>query len=649
MPAGSLELYLQSAHGLRTAHSVFDKADPYAILYCGRETVRSTVRKDQGANPVWNELLHVSVAEGVLDLEVQLYDKNTFQDEFIGSTRIQLAKAFAEGHDSATLPVHGASGLPSGSLSFSVKFTASVSSLPRDTSNSSSPMGIRTVLRLARTLTVRRRSMVQRHLLHTGMLACIPLHPMGSRLNLYTLLQLPLMAHRLMHHKQVLMKLHIYVTNLRPVPPAGHVAPPPKAEGPFKEGKKYGSESLAAEASGGLCPSWLIQQLTIPCYNGPNALAALAIEHDGHHGNPDTTHVVKPAKLPKDSASEQGHTHPLHYPGAAPVTHIDQHPLAAAAHSQANSGYPPPAIYPPQAGMQSWPPAIGAGHPSEPFAGSHGGAPADPYASHIQYASHDGKEDEEHKHDSFAVTSTHDGPAPPLHGYVDPYAYGVATAHYGAPNAYVQGAPAPYYAPPPHDVYPHGAPPPQHGAPTHAAIPYGAPPPYDHDQSHEKQKKKDKVHSDPYASHSSDPHYCGGPPAYGADPYAAHGSDPYAMHGPQAPYGAPYGTPHDPSHEKQKKKDKHGDQHTLHGSDPHHSGGPYAGHGGDPYAMHGPPAPYGTPYGTPHDGCGGHGGKPDKYKEHEKDKHEKNKHKSDYLHDAKKAAKQAEKLFSHFT
>eukprot|EP00850_Spirogloea_muscicola_P023389 SM000353S13165 [mRNA] locus=s353:67160:70433:+ [translate_table: standard] len=616
MPAGSLELYLQSAHGLRTAHSVFDKADPYAIIYCGRETVRSTVRKDQGANPVWNELLHVSVAEGVFDLEVQLYDKNTFQDEFIGSTRIQLAKAFAEGHDAATLPVHGASGLPSGSLSFSMKFSASgykqqqqPYGYPHGAPLGPPPHG----------------APPQPPYGHAGV---YPTAPYGTPPQ--SVYAPPAASYGTPPH----------APHAGPVPPAGHVASPPKAEGPFKEGKKHGSESHAADA-----------------------LAALAID-DGHHGNadtkpyappaPNTAHEVKPAKLPKDGATEQGHAHPVHYPGAAPVTHVDQqHPLAAAAHSQANSGYPPPGTYPPQAGMQSWPPASGAGYPSEPFAGGHGGAPADPYAT---YASHEGKEDGKHKHNNSAITSTHDGQAPAPHVYSDPYAYGVAAAHYGAPNAYVQGGPAPYHAPPPHGVYPHGAPPPQYGAPAHAAIPCGAPPPYDHDQSHEKQKKKDKVHGDPYASHGSDPHYSGGPPVYGADPYAAHGSDPYAMHGPPAPYGAPYGAPHDQSHEKQKKKDKHGDPHASHSSDPHYSGGPpvygaspYSGHGGDPYAMHGPPAPYGATYGAHHDGHGGHGGKPDKHKEHEKDKHERDKHKSDYLHDAKKAAKQAEKLFSHFT
>ncbi|XP_020273751.1 probable ADP-ribosylation factor GTPase-activating protein AGD11 isoform X1 [Asparagus officinalis] len=75
-------------------------SDPYVIITLGHQSVRTEVIKSS-LNPVWNEMLMLSIPEPVPPLKLQVYDKDTFTfDDRMGEAEIDIqplvaaAKAF---------------------------------------------------------------------------------------------------------------------------------------------------------------------------------------------------------------------------------------------------------------------------------------------------------------------------------------------------------------------------------------------------------------------------------------------------------------------------------------------------------------------------------------------------------------------------
>ncbi|KAK4774317.1 hypothetical protein SAY86_009252 [Trapa natans] len=75
-------------------------SDPYVILTLGQQSVRTRVIKNN-LNPVWNEMLILSIPDNIPRLKVIVYDKDTFStDDFMGEAEIDIkpllnaAKAF---------------------------------------------------------------------------------------------------------------------------------------------------------------------------------------------------------------------------------------------------------------------------------------------------------------------------------------------------------------------------------------------------------------------------------------------------------------------------------------------------------------------------------------------------------------------------
>ncbi|GMI83290.1 hypothetical protein like AT3G07940 [Hibiscus trionum] len=65
-------------------------SDPYVILVCGQQSVKTRVIKNN-LNPVWNESLMLSIPENVPPLKVFVYDKDTFTtDDFMGDAEIDI-------------------------------------------------------------------------------------------------------------------------------------------------------------------------------------------------------------------------------------------------------------------------------------------------------------------------------------------------------------------------------------------------------------------------------------------------------------------------------------------------------------------------------------------------------------------------------
>ncbi|KAL2642284.1 hypothetical protein R1flu_009871 [Riccia fluitans] len=96
MPAGTVEVLLIGATGIKDTE-IFGKADPYAVLKCGRQTLRSNVATNQGSKPVWNQKFSFYIDDSITELNVKILNHNILtEDDEIGSTTVPLSRVFAE-------------------------------------------------------------------------------------------------------------------------------------------------------------------------------------------------------------------------------------------------------------------------------------------------------------------------------------------------------------------------------------------------------------------------------------------------------------------------------------------------------------------------------------------------------------------------
>ncbi|KAH7425454.1 hypothetical protein KP509_11G054800 [Ceratopteris richardii] len=110
-------------HGLMDA-DIFGKSDPYAIIYCQKESQKSKVI-DGTTHPLWNQSFTFNVDSEITDIFVKLFDKDDLgADDPLGSFVVPLNKVFTEGHVPPTrYKVTGPLGQPQGEVSLALKFT----------------------------------------------------------------------------------------------------------------------------------------------------------------------------------------------------------------------------------------------------------------------------------------------------------------------------------------------------------------------------------------------------------------------------------------------------------------------------------------------------------------------------------------------
>ncbi|CAJ1950036.1 unnamed protein product [Sphenostylis stenocarpa] len=90
MPRGTLEVILISAKGLDD-NDFLSSIDPYVILTYRAQEHKSTVQKDAGSNPQWNESFLFTVSDSASELHLKIMDKDNFsQDDFLGEATIYL-------------------------------------------------------------------------------------------------------------------------------------------------------------------------------------------------------------------------------------------------------------------------------------------------------------------------------------------------------------------------------------------------------------------------------------------------------------------------------------------------------------------------------------------------------------------------------
>ncbi|KAL2629199.1 hypothetical protein R1flu_013885 [Riccia fluitans] len=122
MPAGTVKVYLVGATAIRDSEWI-GKGDPYAVIECGNQHVKSNTATDQGSKPTWNQKFHFLIDDGVTDIIVKIYNENNLQvDDLIGSAKIPLADIFAK----KKLPIQTYSIEPRGDINLQIAYTPEV-------------------------------------------------------------------------------------------------------------------------------------------------------------------------------------------------------------------------------------------------------------------------------------------------------------------------------------------------------------------------------------------------------------------------------------------------------------------------------------------------------------------------------------------
>ncbi|KAI5081581.1 hypothetical protein GOP47_0001324 [Adiantum capillus-veneris] len=121
---GTLQVKLVEGRDL-VSSDIASKTDPYAVLKCDGQQHKSHVMKNAGANPVWNETFVFETTSNANELEVDLFDKDTFsKDDPLGKAKISLDKVFLANQVAPTpYQVLGKAGQPQGNLVVGLNFT----------------------------------------------------------------------------------------------------------------------------------------------------------------------------------------------------------------------------------------------------------------------------------------------------------------------------------------------------------------------------------------------------------------------------------------------------------------------------------------------------------------------------------------------
>ncbi|KAI3705125.1 hypothetical protein L1987_75358 [Smallanthus sonchifolius] len=110
MTIGILEVNLVNARGL-TKSDFLNKIDPYVLIQYRTQEHKSSIAKDQGSSPQWNEKFKFRVefpgADKQPKLVLKIMDHDTFSsDDYIGQTTIYLKELLEQGVENGTAELH---------------------------------------------------------------------------------------------------------------------------------------------------------------------------------------------------------------------------------------------------------------------------------------------------------------------------------------------------------------------------------------------------------------------------------------------------------------------------------------------------------------------------------------------------------------
>ncbi|KAG8054784.1 hypothetical protein GUJ93_ZPchr0001g29953 [Zizania palustris] len=109
---GILEVHLVDAKGL-SGDDFLGKIDPYVAVQYRSQERKSSVARDQGKNPSWNEVfkfqINSTAASGQHKLFLRLMDHDTFsRDDFLGEATIDLTDLISLGMEHGTWQMNSA-------------------------------------------------------------------------------------------------------------------------------------------------------------------------------------------------------------------------------------------------------------------------------------------------------------------------------------------------------------------------------------------------------------------------------------------------------------------------------------------------------------------------------------------------------------
>ncbi|CAO2196984.1 unnamed protein product [Urochloa humidicola] len=107
MGKGVLEVYLVDAKGLSGNDFLAGKIDPYVIVQYRSQEHKSSVARDQGRNPCWNEVfkfqINSSASTAQHKLILRILDHDHFSsDDFLGEATIDVTDIISLGVERGT-------------------------------------------------------------------------------------------------------------------------------------------------------------------------------------------------------------------------------------------------------------------------------------------------------------------------------------------------------------------------------------------------------------------------------------------------------------------------------------------------------------------------------------------------------------------
>lgn len=119
-----LEVTVVSCNKLKDTEWI-SRQDPYVCVEYGSNKSRTRTCTDGGKNPTFQEKFVYTLIEGLRELNVYVWNSNTIKhDDFIGSGKVQLAKAISQGFDDSTWPLQSKTGRHAGEVRLIVHYSS---------------------------------------------------------------------------------------------------------------------------------------------------------------------------------------------------------------------------------------------------------------------------------------------------------------------------------------------------------------------------------------------------------------------------------------------------------------------------------------------------------------------------------------------
>ncbi|XP_062225688.1 elicitor-responsive protein 1-like [Phragmites australis] len=112
MGKGVLEVHLVDAKGL-SGNDFLGKLDPYVIVQYRSQERKSSVARDQGRNPCWNEVFKFQINSSAANVQhkliLRILDHDHFSsDDFLGEATIDVTDIISLGTESGTYQLNAA-------------------------------------------------------------------------------------------------------------------------------------------------------------------------------------------------------------------------------------------------------------------------------------------------------------------------------------------------------------------------------------------------------------------------------------------------------------------------------------------------------------------------------------------------------------